>query len=332
VLTIWTKTKNAVGSGQAKQGRLQPPSPLTSASTPTRPALAAGDSLMSSQLVCFDSRLEVAPAPNGGKSADKVSKFKWRPLGETGEFMWIDKKVLQVDRSYQRAEEYKKSIRMAADWKWESCGAISVMRRDCSFFVVDGQNRTLAAWRRSDIASLPCMVFESRGIKHEASAFIDMNTNRKPVSAYTKFKAKIIAGDETACAINAALVANGLTLKPNGNTPGYITCIASCERLYRLNRPGFDLILALATQLAYADNVGPCGVLLGGLSIIDRKVIGGLNQQKLIQRLHSIGAIALVDAARKMTLRTGVGGERVWADGMLEVVNRVRGSKFLVKS
>lgn len=322
-----------VGSGQAKQGRLQPPSPLTSASTPTRPALAAGDSLMSSQLVCFDSRLEVAPAPFG-KSADKVSKYKWRLLGETGEFMWIDKKVLQVDRSYQREDEYKEKIlRMAAGWKWESCGAISVMRRDDgSFFVVDGQNRTLAAWRRSDIASLPCMVFDSRGIKHEASAFIDMNTNRKPVSAYTKFKAKIIAGDETASSINAALVANGLTLRSNGNAPGCITCIASCERLYRLNRPGFDFILALATQLAYADNVGPCGILLGGLSSMDRKLIGGLNQQRLIQRLHSIGAIALVDAARKMTFRTGVGGERVWADGMLEVVNRVRGSKFLVES
>jgi hypothetical protein len=34
-----------VGSGQ-RRGRLQPPSPLTSASTPTRPALAAGHSLM----------------------------------------------------------------------------------------------------------------------------------------------------------------------------------------------------------------------------------------------------------------------------------------------
>lgn len=288
---------------------------------------------MDSQIVCYDSSLEVAPTPNR-KAADKVSKFKWRPLGELGKFMWLDKKILQVDRSYQRDDEYKKKIiGIAADWKWESCGAISVMRRDDgSFVVVDGQNRTLAAWRRSDITELPCMVFQSRGITHEASSFIEINTNRKPVSAYSKFRAKMIAGDQSANEIISVLEENLLTLKPDGQAPGTITCIAACERVYAQSPSRFKTVIRLASGLAAAEQAGIPAILLGGLAVLDRKIQGGLQNQRFVERLVQVGALGLVAGARKMSYRVGKGGEAVWAEGMLEVVNRKRGAKFSMES
>lgn len=45
-----------------------------------------------------------------------------------------------------------------------------------------------------------------------------------------------------------------------------------------------------------------------------------------------IGALGLVDAARKMSYRAGKGGEVVWAEGMLEIINRKRGAKFSMQS
>jgi hypothetical protein len=284
---------------------------------------------MDSQIVCFDSNLEVCPMP-GHKPIDKVAKYKWRPLRETGEFMWIDKKVLRVDRSYQREDEYKKKIiGIAADWKWESCGAISVMEReDGTFVVVDGQNRTLAAWNRSDITTLPCIVFRSRGITHEASSFIEMNTNRKPVSAYTKFRANLVAGDQFSIEILSILKENLIELKPDGQAPGTITCIAACQRIYAQSPSRFKTVIRLASGLAAAENMGISAVLLGGLATLDRKIQGGLQNQRFVERIMQVGALGLVDGARKMSYRAGKGGEVVWAEGMLEIINRKRGAKF----
>jgi hypothetical protein len=324
-----------VGFSQAEQDRVQPVPLLASASSPTLPASVAGHFVMESndRIVVFDPSLEKAPGFKGS-AADKVAKFKWRPLGLTGEFEWINKKSLSVDRSYQRDDEYKqKIISIAADWKWESCGAISVMKRkDGSYMVIDGQNRTLAAWRRSDISDLPCMVFLSKGIEHEASSFIEINTNRKPVSAYAKFRAKLVAADQSALEILSVLSDNQLILKADGKTPGAISCIAACQRLHAQSLSRFKATISIASDLARADDVGVCNILIGGLSVLDRKVLNGFSNKRLVQRLYEIGAIALVDAARKMSYRVGKGGEFIWAEGMLEIVNRKRGLKMQLRN
>ena len=285
--------------------------------------------ISSDKIVSFDWRLEKAPVPNGS-SLNKVEKFKWRPLDQVGEFNWIDKQDLHVDRSYQREDEYRdKILTMASDWKWESCGAISVMQReDGRYMVVDGQNRTLAAWRRSDISRLPCMVFRSKSIEHEASSFIEINTNRKPVTAYIKFRARLVAGDQSSKEIVSIVADNGLQMRPDGAKPGTITCIAACERMYAQSPSSFARVIALAAKISAADNVFVCGILVGGLSVLDRKVQDGLQDKRLAQKLTEVGAIALVDAARKMSFRIGKGGAVVWADGMLEIINRKRGAKF----
>lgn len=238
--------------------------------------------------------------------------------------------MLQVDRSYQREDEYKqKVLRMASEWKWESCGAISVMQRqDGSFMIVDGQNRTLAAWKRPDIKELPCLVFESQGIEHEASSFIEINTNRKPVSAYAKFRAKLIAGNPAAIDINNILLENKLKLSQAGKHARSVSCIAACERVYTASPARFRTVIGFASALAEAEDAGVCSILIGGLSYLDQRIPNGLADKKLNQRLFLVGATALVEHARKMSFRTGKGGEAVWAEGMLELINRRGRSKF----
>jgi len=282
----------------------------------------------SSEMVSFDSSFERTPGLNDSL-IDKVAKNKWRSLGDKGLFKWIPKSELFVDRSYQRDALENKILSIASDWCWESCGAISVMQRpDDQYVVIDGQNRTLAAWKRSDITHLPCMIFKSQGVHHEATAFVEINTNRKAVSAYTKFKALLVAEDATARQIADAVKENGFVIRPDTGSIRTITCIAACQRVYNQNPGKFREILRVACALASLDEVSLHNILLLGLAVLNRKISVGLSDKKLQERLREVGARALVSEARKASYRAGKGGENIWAEGMLDIINRKRNVKF----
>ena len=302
----------------------------------TRPAAVAGLFRMDSsqQLISFDSSHMQAPAPNGG-FADKVSKYKWKKLGPKGNFRWINKEEIRVDRTYQRSNvKTKAKIRdIAANWNWQSCNAISVMERPDGLLVaVDGQHRLLASWKRSDITELPCMVFRSSDIADEASAFIELNTNRKPVSAFSKYRAKLVAGDEVASKITAIALANGITVREDGNQAAATSCIATMQRLLMDNESRFEKVFAVAADLAKADETSITAILLDGLTVIDNKCPGGLSSKRLLARVAQVGATLLVDSATKMSYRVGKGGSRVWAEGMIEILNRGLRLKFKLQA
>lgn len=294
------------------------------------PAMVAGNCFMDndSSLISFEGKLEVCPTPNG-RSADKVDKFKWKPLGARGEFRWINKKIIQIDASYQRTENKPKVLEIAANWSWESCSAISVMERACGTLVaVDGQHRLSAAWRRSDIVEVPCMVFKSCGNAQEAEAFIELNTNRKPVSAFSKYRAKLVAGDPVAIEITKTVTSLNLSICENGDTPGTLTCVATTQKLFASNSERFRRVIAIAAELSEQDNTSVHRILLEGLFYIDQRVAGGLRDARLLSRIYQVGAKALVESALKMSYRVGKGGYTVWVDGMMEVLNRSMRNKF----
>jgi hypothetical protein len=278
-------------------------------------------------IVSFDPKLEHVDV--FGSVISKVTRHKWSQLGKPGMFLMIHKENLVIDRTYQRSVSDSKILSIAANWKWESCGAISVMKRqDDRFIVIDGQNRTLAAWKRADIIYLPCMVFESQGIQHEASSFVEINTNRKPVLAYDKFKAQLVARDAVSIEIASAIEENGFILRANSDNARTITCIAACQSVYHSNPSKFRLILKTACDLAIEDSCVVSNILLQGLAELNKKIENGLLNVKLNKRLHEVGAQALVVQARKESYRVGKGGAKIWASGMLQVINRKRGVEF----
>jgi hypothetical protein len=274
-------------------------------------------------LIVFDQSMELAPTPKG-RPADKIKKNGWKPLDSRGVMMDIDKSRLCVDKSYQREEVEKKVIDIASDFSWRACGVVTVMQRsNNSYYVVDGQHRVLAAFKRSDIQKIPCIVFDSTGVESEAECFINANTKRKPVTAYDKFRASLVAKHLTAIELQEIVTENGLILKKHGHTPGTITCIATCQRIMRsYEGTGLRRALSLAAELAKADGIAVSDVLLSGLAYLDQRVDSGLHNARLRQQLIKIGGKALFDSARKMSYRVGAGGNKIWAEGMLEIVNR----------
>ena len=153
----------------------------------------------------------------GGQS--KVDRYGWKLIDRPGVYENIDKKRLGIDESYQRPEIVSKIREMSANWSWMACGVILVARRGKRFYVYDGQQRTAAAMRRSDIKTLPCLVFDTEGAPEEAEAFVRSNTMRRPVEAIWKFRALVVAGDQAAIELSRALEAKGYRVHDSGSSP-----------------------------------------------------------------------------------------------------------------
>jgi predicted NodU family carbamoyl transferase len=284
------------------------------------------------QLLEFDSTHHQVLSPNGVTAIDKVSRYGWCDLDDPGKLMYLDKKELLVDRSYQRDELRFKTMEIAGQFSWKAFGAISVMQRDDGkYVVVDGQHRAIAAWKRSDIQKVPCIVFASKGMADEATCFINANTKRKGVTAFSKFRAKLVAGDEFALLLSSILADNGLSPSQDSKGVGKVACIAACERMLRLSLPSFKKSISVAADLSRSDQTCVSDILLGGLFYLDRHVLGGIQSDKIAPRLQQIGALALTESARKMAYRIGSGGQRVWAEGMLETINRSLRGKITLK-
>jgi hypothetical protein len=136
-----------------------------------------------------------APTPRGGASVPKEEKFNWTIKGEPGEFLSIHKKLLSVDRSYQRDLNERRAISIAREFNWVRFGVLSVARReDGSLWVFDGQTRLQAVKKLQSIQAVPCVVFDlGNSIQREAMAFIEINMGSKAVNGVDKYRAMLRA-------------------------------------------------------------------------------------------------------------------------------------------
>mgnify|MGYP000874533122 CR=1 FL=1 len=122
---------------------------------------------------------------------NKVERYDWVRPGDRGRQCKIAVGDLKFDHSYQRREvSNANTLALARGFNWVAFNSIVVMERDNGEkYVVDGQQRILAAMRRGDINEVPCILFKSDGREHEAQAFVSLNVRRAKVSAVAKFNA-----------------------------------------------------------------------------------------------------------------------------------------------
>lgn len=257
--------------------------------------------------------------PNG---VDKLLRYGWTAKDSPGELMWIDKNQLQIDRSYQRAAVKDKMTKITCDWSWIGCGAITVARRAGGFYVIDGQHRVLASLRRSDIAKLPCVVFDVETTDTEAKAFLFANAHRKPITAIEKHKAEAVAGDETSIFVDETLARHGLAIVVKVEKVGQISCIGWCKKYAALDRAAFLTVFDLAVKLSESDEVPIKDRLLQGLMYIHQNCGSGLADKRLVDRIRLVGAQSLIRAATQAAAAYAYGGAGIWARGMLNEINR----------
>lgn len=121
-------------------------------------------------------------------------------------FQWLSVKSLRIDREhYQRVMVQNHVSNISKKWKGEAFGVVHVGRRaDGTFWIVDGQQRYEAA-KRLGIMKVPCLVFESRGLEHEAEIFDILNCGRRKLTPTQEYFAKLTASHPLAVGIRKAL-------------------------------------------------------------------------------------------------------------------------------
>lgn len=82
------------------------------------------------------------------------------------------------------------------------------------YAVIDGQTRA-EGMRRIGITSVPAIVYENLTRQQEAALFSKFQTERRGMTSSSLFKARVIAGNETAAAINEIVEACGFRVDQN---------------------------------------------------------------------------------------------------------------------
>lgn len=257
---------------------------------------------------------------NNGKT-DKVERYGWKLLDSPGELRWLKKNILRIDPAYQRNANERKVFSLSRAWSWLACGALLVAERDGEYFVFDGQHRALAALRRSDIDALPCVVFPTSGHKEEATAFLGANKNRKPLESFAVFNASLTAQLPHAQIVNRLVTASGRIASSKAG-PGKVRCLSVMMR-YAVQQPTvlervWPLVVEICEGRTLHDKI------LEGFIYIESRLPApqSMMDSKWKKRAIRVGYDGLLGAAHRFAAAYSSGGAKVWATGMLEIMNK----------
>jgi hypothetical protein len=265
-----------------------------------------------------------------GHCGDKVSRYDWKVTDEPETLQWIDKHEIQIDEVYQRSLIKQRVTSLSQEWSWVACGALIVASRGGEYWAIDGQHRLMATLRRSDIKKLPCIVFEMQDVKEEAKGFISANTERKPISSFQRHKAMVISGNEIATMVQSQIEELGLSTTIDKKSPGHFACIAWAMKTARDDYDAFCAVLKLTAEISLKESEPVRQTVLDGLIYIHKHYSGGIREPRIADRIRLKGGFALNLAAKKSAAMLGAGGQKAWAKGILNELNKGLQKKFHV--
>lgn len=143
--------------------------------------------------------------------------------------------LLYVNEDYQRKPQSHIN-KIAANFDENKCGflLVSYDKPRGGFSIVDGQHRYLAA-KQAGVQNLPCQILENIDSKQEALVFAAQNENVVRISVYDKFRARVFAGDPTACAVKRICNSYGIsTRKQNKQNEANIKSLELAEKIYSI--------------------------------------------------------------------------------------------------
>lgn len=192
----------------------------------------------------------------------------------TGVFEMVDPKEIVIDHNYQRPEKETLVAQIGKEFNWTSFGTVSCYRRNGMLYAVDGQQRLKAALSLSDPPKeVPCIVFPEATVRDEAHTFLDIQINRKAVSAFEKHKAELIAKVPSALAIQRAVDSVGFNISGGDYNPNSVYAIRTLHYIYTLL--GEEGVVQTLTQIRDAWSGDPTAtrtqILRGVADVIAEK-------------------------------------------------------------
>lgn len=199
------------------------------------------------------------------------------PKGSLPVLQYCTPAQLDVDRTYQR-ELDQRSLRLVAeiarDWDWGLCQPLVVARRrDGRMFVVDGQHRLEAARRRGDIQQLPCVIIMPDSDGDEASAFVKLNQQRRPLTPFALYRGAVAAGDPSACALASVLREVGFALSGTADwthmKPGQLNNVGKVRAFHAKHGDRATRVVLECLAAAFpAQVLQMCGTIWAGVAAV----------------------------------------------------------------
>jgi hypothetical protein len=142
---------------------------------------------------------------------------------------------LFVDADYQRPlTSFVETV--AREYDPALVGTLIVSERDDGrFAVIDGQTRMEGMGRNEEDVA-PCLVYENLTREQEARLFSDLQTKRRGMATYLRFRAALVAKQPEALAIAAIANEEGFDLGVEEHTHT-LKSIAALEWCYRADKP-----------------------------------------------------------------------------------------------
>jgi len=230
---------------------------------------------------------------------------------------------LFVDDRYQRpltsfartvAEEYNPAL----------VGTLVVSERsNGKFAVVDGQTRAHGAGE-NDEPVLPCLVYSGLSREQEAELFADLQTKRRGMATYLRFRAALVAKKTEAVAIAALVQSAGFELDVD-ETPHTVKAIAALENVYRRDPALLDRTMrVIAAAWPNPDmEYRASGETIRGLALFLVRE-ARVDESRLMDRLASVTPAQLRHRANALKEGSGSGGGSpgYMADAILGVYMR----------
>ena len=248
-----------------------------------------------------------------------------------GNMAYVGVNVLYCDTTYQRPLRGSKARRIGKDWQWRRCGVLIVEKRaDGTLWVVEVQHRLEAA-RIAGLADVPCIIFPSLGIAHEAGDFLGANVDRKPLSSSERYIAAVVANEETAQIAKSVMDELGLYYNSHPRATNSIGCVGQLRDMAKDGREVLKRVLYVSHMAALVDNIPVDTNLLKALYWLNKNMQEPIDDPRFVGRLQQLGAKVLLRAGFVAVELSGKGGDRVRGIAVLQEVNKGRRKKFSLK-
>lgn len=212
---------------------------------------------------------------------------------------------LSIDESYQRTLSESRVRRMAGNWDDAMVGTLEVSDRGSSYVVFDGQHRRAAAVL-AGTTTLPCIVHSGLSPQDEAALFARLQSERKALTAFDAFRARLRAGDQDACEVQSVLDKYGYTAAPTRrDSPRTISAVVALNRIHlRGGVVGLDETMGLIEQAWQDEDGAHAGQVLEGAFWVAANWRGRIKPTN-IERLAAAAPRVVLRKARNRAVGTG---------------------------
>jgi hypothetical protein len=221
-------------------------------------------------------------------------------IGPRPKLAWLDLSLLVVDHNYQRdaIPKHVQAILAGFDWRYFQPPTVCP-NGGGEYWVIDGQQRVLAAKLHPSLDKVPCYIINTPMTKEQADAFVRVNRERKNVNQVDMYWAGLAAEDEKYLAVRRVLESAGAEVSQtlglaSSKTTNAVGCLLLCVRT--CGEDNTSLALQVLREARPNSNV-LTSILIRSLATLFRNY-EGISKRNMVTLLKEVDLLNIVSKAQ----------------------------------